>query len=542
MNGFIRYWGPHNGGINNESASAYGSLLKVFLAATSLRWFSDTFLTTTNIAALLGAGAPEVEMLRKEWYCLKIMGCLQENSSFPILVWIKKTQFCKDQNQLLEDGLLKAMAASATATPVLVRAEEATQGGKRVRERRQSAIDLHCQKTHGCDFVCKDNAALTLHEKSCTKKAADQYCKMKGCKFVTRFKAAFTNHKKTCMGDEVVAAPPPKASTARAFACPHRGCNITHATKKESMAHQRKHKKKDKPTPNDAAKNATKKATVIMDDSGGGSEEPDSESTESDDGKKKTKTNKRKGGTSKKDPSTTKSAPANSICPLEVTTLFKCPFQDCGKSHATSALAHHHQLEHLKSTGSLQPAPSGMYLCPVCPKSHATAELARNHQRKHNQTHEPRQTDDQILCPECKVFRGTGAQVVAHIPACRASLTCPECAVKWDSQPELFAHILWCSTRGETVTGRKRQREDEKSWLPTRNRNNKTDVRQHWESKHVKDWLELVELKEYGPQFEHEKVDGRILLKLTSEAIRGAQFGMKPTHAEKFLELRDAFD
>ena len=61
VQGFIRYWGPENGGINEPNRAAYGALLRVFLDAKSLRWFFDTFLTAGNILILLGQYSPEVK-------------------------------------------------------------------------------------------------------------------------------------------------------------------------------------------------------------------------------------------------------------------------------------------------------------------------------------------------------------------------------------------------------------------------------------------------------------------------------------------------
>jgi hypothetical protein len=94
------------------------------------------------------------------------------------------------------------------------------------------------------------------------------------------------------------------------------------------------------------------------------------------------------------------------------------------------------------------------------------------------------------------------------------------------------------------VPARKRAREDddEDNWKPTRNRNNKSDVRMHWKKNHVRQWLKLVELDDYDAKFSSENVDGRILLQLTEEAIKGPVYRMKDTHAAKFLELRNAFD
>ena len=66
----------------------------------------------------------------------------------------------------------------------------------------------------------------------------------------------------------------------------------------------------------------------------------------------------------------------------------------------------------------------------------------------------------------------------------------------------------------------------------------KNTVMLHWERSHVKAWLNLVELEEYQGKFATEQVDGRILL---AETIKGSQYGMKDTHAKKFMELRAAF-
>ena len=93
VQGFIRYWGPENGGINEPSRAAYGALLRVFLDAKSLRWFFDTFLTAGNILILLGQYSPEVRKLHQEWYCYKLGGTVQGNSKFPIHIWMKKAEY-----------------------------------------------------------------------------------------------------------------------------------------------------------------------------------------------------------------------------------------------------------------------------------------------------------------------------------------------------------------------------------------------------------------------------------------------------------------
>ena len=64
VNAFIRYWGPQNGGINESSKDEYSALLKVFLAADSLRWFADTYLTVPNIVLLLGEESSELKKLK----------------------------------------------------------------------------------------------------------------------------------------------------------------------------------------------------------------------------------------------------------------------------------------------------------------------------------------------------------------------------------------------------------------------------------------------------------------------------------------------
>ena len=132
--------------------------------------------------------------------------------------------------------------------------------------------------------------------------------------------------------------------------------------------------------------------------------------------------------------------------------------------------------------------------------------------------------------------------MVAHIQACREALTCPECHTKLGSQALLIVHVFKC-LRDDAVAGRKRPREDDENWKPTRNRNNKDEVKLHWQKDHVQDWLVLVELEEYRAIFLKEKVDGRILLELTEEAIKDTGvYGMKVTHAAKFLGLRAAFN
>jgi hypothetical protein len=308
---------------------------------------------------------------------------------------------------------------------------------------------------------------------------------------------------------------------------------MTHPTKRESLAHHRTHTEtKPKPTSKAKVKVDPKqkpKATSKKDSESAKEESSEdtnnSEDTNSDDGKKEKVTPKSKGASKK----------AADL--VAVTKQFRCPFPGCGKSHATSELAKSHQRKHRQPTSSsLEGAAPGMYLCPECPKSHATAALARRHQYEHQALRSPLENEI-IMCPECQVYRGTGAQVVAHMPACREALTCPVCHTKCSSQALLIVHVIRC-----TASTRKRPREDDENWKPTRSRNNKNEVRLHWQKSHVQDWLVLVELGEYGASFEKENVDGRILLQLAEAAIKDMKvFGMKDTHAAKFLELREAF-
>ena len=182
VQGFVRYWGPQNGGCNDQSKGEYSALLKVFLASTSLRWFLDTYLTAGNITDLLGKDSSEMQQLKDKWYCFKLSGCAQDNSHFPILVWVKKQQFW--QQEELEDGLFHTMQASMFTEPVTI-AEEVTLTGKRNSTRKPVGIELHCTKTHGCAFVSKHKKVLSNHEKSCRPKPTDLLCKTQGCTFAT---------------------------------------------------------------------------------------------------------------------------------------------------------------------------------------------------------------------------------------------------------------------------------------------------------------------------------------------------------------------
>jgi len=514
VNGFIRYWGPQNGGINEKSSAAYRELLKVFLSSASLRWFFDTYLTVANIATLLGSGAPEITKLQIEWYCYRLMGCNQGNSSFPISVWMKKEAYWKDED--LDDGMFKTMADSMDMEPVLVEEFHETPLGPRTSSRKKVPIDLHCKKTNGCEFVTKHPKALKSHEKSCRAKVVapptDLFCAKQGCGFVTPKKALLTQHMKSC---SPVVPPEPPLQMTQVFACPHGSCNMTHTSKKDSLTHQRTH------TPNPPAQLKEKKATKKKNEKG----QTDSPTNDP-----------------KLAAGTPPAKPLSEKRPFVATKLFQCPFTGCDKSHATADLAQHHQRKHCAPTPSLQGISSGMYRCPECVKSHASPELARLHQQKHRtrQLQPAMEREELVPYPECKVYRGTAKDVLAHIGACRAALTCPECNMKFDSQTQLIAHMFRCAL-GNTVS-RKRRRDDDESWEPTRNRNKKTDVRLNWTKSHVRDWLKLVELADYTVPFEEEKVDGRILLQLTEEALKGASYKMKDTHVAKFLELRTAFD
>ena len=606
MHGFIRYLGPANGGITDESKAEYGATLKLFLAAKSLRFFADTFLTTANIEVLLGADAPELKKLKEEWYCFRILGCMQDNSQFPIMLHVKIEKFCEDE--LLDDGMLQTMTKSMTNIPVKLNDFQETPG-QRVSDRRKAmTIDFACRKTNGCEFVSKNKTTLTNHEKKCCPKPRNLVCKMQGCKFVTLHKAALTNHVKACRGTEVVSTQEevasPKAHTpqvVKVYACPHGSCKMTHPTKKENAEHQLTHKSTTKSPPKSTpprGKHASNKPPVsTVDDLEPNAEQSGQEQeSESDDAKKTTGTNKRNRGSSSK--------PQNKETeiskPTLVTKEFKCPFVDCDKSHATPDLAQYHQRKH-RETASLQGPHSEIYRCTECHqshfsretarlhqqehKSHATPDLAQYHQRKHRETaslqgphseiyrctechqshfspetarlhqqehqsfhHRQRPTGEVetlTLCPECKLYSGTDKQVLAHIAPCRAALTCPQCSVKCDSQPHLIAHIYRCS---QLADGRKRQREDtetfenEKRWKPDRNSNDRNDVKRYWRGIHVQKWLKLNELEEYQACFEKEKVDGRVLLALTEETILSPVFAMKPAHAKKFMELIIAFN
>ena len=251
--GFVRYMGPHNGGVTQKGKSEYSDLLRVFLSSASFRWFADTYLTSPNLKALLGDKSSEIEQLKTDWYCFKVTGCKQDNSTFPIMVWIKKLQFWQEES--LEDGIFKTMIDSMSTQPVLVNNAEDTLQGPRNSQRKPAGIDLHCTKTHGYAFVSKHQSALKSHESKCRPKAVEFVCKTRGCEFVTSYRASLTNHTKTCAANKasevaaqpVVVAPKPKVATLRVqvFACSHRGCSMTHPTKKASLAHQRTHTKKN---------------------------------------------------------------------------------------------------------------------------------------------------------------------------------------------------------------------------------------------------------------------------------------------------------
>jgi hypothetical protein len=611
VNGLVRYWGPENGGINDDSKAEYRASLQKIIASKSVRFFLDTFLSHKNIAMLLGADAPELPKLKQEWYCFKILGCMQENSSFPIYVHIKKQEFWASEP--LEDGILKTMKENMTNKPVQVNDHQETPRGKRISDRKKTeTIDFHCGKTYGCVFVSKSKQTMKKHERKCRPKPVELVCRVKGCKFTTLYKAGLSNHVKTCTGDAVVvsseAVEEKVAAPQKVFACTHPGCNKTHATKKGIAAHQRTHEaiatSPPKPNPpgtsrskgantkppvptgsvpdadqsdqsGDAKKNprANKRKRVsstkpppkknknsaldqviTLDDSEPDAEQSD-QGTESDDAKKNPRANKTNRGSSTK-PQTKKkpdSTLGSSQLSLVTTKLYKCPFASCDKSHATPELAQRHQRKHLEGSASLQGAHSEIYRCPECPLSHLSAETARLHQQEHRSLQQRPRPGDEVhpltLCYECKLFSGTDKQVLAHIGACRAALSCPQCGVKCDTTPHLIAHIFRCSQtnvmgdKNNVMGGQKRERdyalEDEQRWKPDRNRNNKNDVKLHWRGSHVKDWLVLVELEEYGASFIKEKVDGRVLLELTAEAIKA--YGMKETHAKKFLELRAAF-
>jgi hypothetical protein len=556
--GFVRYLGPHNGGCTEQNKGEYAALLKVFLASPSLRWFMDTYLTQSNIRDLLGENSPEITQLKNQWYCLRLTGCAQDNSHFPVLVWIKKQRFWKEAR--LEDGLFLTMKDSMLTAPVLVNNAEDTLRGPWQRQRKPPGIDLYCTKTNGCAFVSKHKKTMEDHVKKCRPKVTQLVCKTQGCKFVTPYKSALTNHKKKCDqpgAQPEIVAPDLTTTQVMVYACSHTGCKMTYTTKRQILAHQRTHA-----IPNSRSKAASK------------SEDDEEDSTEETDGKMtnptrrqntahqrthsrinhkaNAKPNRRAKATSKPEAdedsddgkqqkATREKKPVESKEPptVPVTKLFRCAF--CEESHDTTELAQRHQRKHLEPTSS---SLAGMYRCLECPKSHNSPELARLHQQKH-QTRQQRSTVDveTLMCPECKVFSGTPVHVLAHVGGCRASLTCSLCHIKCDSQSLLMIHLVLCA-RGEPATARnKRPREDEEeSWKPNRNHNKKNMVKLHWQRSDVAVWLRLVELEEYQAKFTKEQVDGRILLALTEESIKGPQYGMTAPHAAKFIELREAFE
>ena len=584
VHGFFRYWGPENGGVNDQNKALYGALLKVFLAAKSLRWFCDTYLTPVNIAALLGAYAPEMAKLKTEWYSIRLLGCNQGNSQFPIQLWLKKIAYWQDE--LLEDGMFKTMMDSMNEEPILVNDPQETLTGKRSSTRKATTVDLHCLKTNGCIFVTKHRPALVSHMRSCRPRAVapptEFICETKGCTYVTKSKPAMKKHTKSCSAVQVVVAAVPALPETKVFACPQPKCRVTHTSRKDSLAHQRTHMPNSAAAENQNKRSESESSSVHL-----------PEEIDTDAKKKKKKASK----STESEADTPTSEAQSRVPPFAATKGLKCPYEGCDMSHATSKLAQAaHQQNHLQLTQQHQLTPSAKYMCPECDKSHATADRSRKHQRKHQRkqqacrtdgaeatcpqcnqyrgtavqvlahitacraalAHQPRQPDGaDSTCPECKLYRGTAVQVLAHIPACRAALTCPECSFQSASQPQLISHIVRCASgaaaaaaaaasaaAADTMSGRKRQRveEDEESWKPNRIRNNKSNVRQHWKRSHVKDWLKLVELQEYEDKFQAGLVDGRILLNLTEEAIKGEQYGMTDPHAAKFLELRAGFD
>ena len=627
VQGFVRYWGPQNGGCNEQSKGEYSALLKVFLRSASLRWFLDTYLTPGNIKALLGEHSSEIQQLHTQWNCFRLTGCAQDNSHFPILVWVKKQQFW--QQEELQDGLFLTMKEVMSTEPVFITEEVTLKGPRNKSTRKHAGIDLHCTKTHGCAFVSKDKKVMKNHEKSCRPKPTKTFCKTKDCLFSTTHKSAMTNHVKTC-AVKVVAAQPEIQSTevvtttvVQVFACPHRGCSMKHNSKAKSLAHQRTHTKTGTETGTAAAAPAAAAAAATATAAAAAAansklKKPNQRykpkiadlvelSEDSDDGEQEKVSQKRNRGGAKKSATVENPAPVTKAyrcfeCPKshdsaerarlhrlkhensqprqsESSGTYRC--LECPKSHDSAERARLHRLTH----ENRQPPPTAEALCPECkvyiatpalvkahmeecraklarseqrqseslvtyrclecPKSHNSADLARLHRLKHeNLQSRPTVEVETLLCPECRVFSATPARVVAHMVECRKSLTCPECNKKCDSQALLIVHAIKC-TRGELGAVRKRPREEddlEDICKPTRNRNNKSVVKMHWKRAHVQAWLKLVELEEYDSKFAQEQVDGRILLQLTEEAIKSAAYGMKDTHAAKFLDLRNAFE
>ena len=362
---------------------------------------------------------------------------------------------------------------------------------------------------------------------------------------------------------------------------------MKHNSKAKSLAHQRTHTKTGTETGTAAAAPAAAAAAATATAAAAAAANPKLKkpnqrykpkiadlvelSEDSDDGEQEKVSQKRNRGGAKKSATVENPAP--------VTKAYRC--FECPKSHDSAERARLHRLTH----ENRQPPPTAEALCPECkvysatpalvkahmeecraklarseqrqseslvtyrclecPKSHNSADLARLHRLKHeNLQSRPTVEVETLLCPECRVFSATPARVVAHMVECRKSLTCPECNKKCDSQALLIVHAIKC-TRGELGAVRKRPREEddlEDICKPTRNRNNKSVVKMHWKRAHVQAWLKLVELEEYDSKFAQEQVDGRILLQLTEEAIKSAAYGMKDTHAAKFLDLRNAFE
>ena len=379
VHGLLRYMGPQNGGLSADTQAAYAVLLKLILKSASLRWFFDTYLTAANVAALLGSEGPEFQQIKTEWYGYRLLGCNQGNSSFPILVWMKKQAYWKDEE--LDNGMFKTMADSMTMKPVMVEEPQETPRGPQTRQK--VPIDLHCT-TNGCEFICKLPKALKFHEKSCrpiiVAPPAELFtCRKNGCEYVAKTKASLTLHMKSC---SPVAPPVTTLQKTKVFACPHQGCRMQHATRKESSTHQRTHKapedQKETNDKNKIGRTASRKdgAESVAD------MRPDKPQLEA-----------------------RTSAAAN---------VFKCPFPGCGKSHATADLAQRHQRSHSEAPPF---ASTNVFQCPFpgCGKSHATADRAQRHQRSHSEA-PPSASTNVFQCPfpGCVKSHATSARALCH--------------------------------------------------------------------------------------------------------------------------------
>lgn len=580
IHGFIRYWGPANGGINSSSEAAYHTLLKVFLTAGSLRWFMDTFLTVENIKKLLKDDLQLQHQLKTEWYFCKLANCAQENSSFPLMIWMKKAEFWKDED--IEDGVLLTMIQSMECAPVIIENLAETPGNpsRQLRKKRNLTSD-NIHRKEATPIIDLTSGRKSAPSAVTAQTPGTLACATQGCVFTTKHKSSLTNHMKACRDLSPV------------FACPVRGCTEKHSTKADSQAHQREHapQRKRTPKPKTVPKAKLPKIVNPLKKARGNPQKrtvttrPKPTPTSSNDtalyvcpqpgcGESHSSSGAALLHQAQHVVPPPSTIPPHSSSQSTATglTVFKCPAPGCGKEHVTvltaqrhsrkhqapspsppifkcsnpscvkvhetAASAQRHSKKHQTEDLSLSPKkPLKQFKCsfPDCLKSHVTADLAQRHQQKHQKRQ--RRGEKELTCPECKVFTGNLASMLTHVAGCRAELTCPVCAMKSASAQQLLVHVVVCAGN------RKRSRADDggESWAPTRNCNNKTHVRLHWTTSEVRQWLRLVQLDEYSSCFESEKVDGRILLTLTETEVKGSMYNMKNNHATKFFQLREAF-